>query len=382
MITLNENDKKWVQDTWKKFSDKISVVADRTGDKIPYTTIDGVFDDKKETQIEDWTNGFWPGLMILMYDATGDEKYLKIARKNMDEMDRVFSDFDMLHHDVGFMWNISSSADFRLTGDKKQRNRFLMAASLLLSRYNINGKYIRAWNDWDPGDSNAGWAIIDCMMNIPILYRAAKETGDLRFKMAAENHADTTMNNHIRPDGSCHHIVEYDAVDGNGFIRNYTGQGYKGYPLSSWSRGQAWALYGFALSYTHIKKQEHLDAAKRVAHYFIANVAQTNWLPLADFRAPEEPVMYDSTAGACAACGLIEIANAVDEHEKKLYLNAAISILKALDENFCDYDLNTDAILTMGTEAYGRGVHKTIISGDFFFVEALRKLEGFADFVW
>lgn len=379
-MLLSENSKKWVDETWKKFEEKISVVADRTGDKIPYTTVDGRFDDRGEKEIDWWTNGFWPALMVLMYDATKDEKYLKIARSNMDRMDKCFLNSEVLHHDVGFMWNISSGADYRLTGDKKQYNRFLTAANFLMGRYNMNGKFIRAWNNWG-NERHDGWAIIDCMMNIPILYRASVETKDERFKMVAMSHADTTMQYHVRQDGSCHHIVEYDYING-GYITNHTGQGYDGYQLSSWSRGQAWALYGFILSYVHTKKQEYLDTAKRVAHYFISNAALAGWLPLCDFRAPEEPVLYDSTAGACAACGLIEIAKNVDEYEQKLYLDAAIKILKAMDEKFCDYDMNTDCILRMGTEAYSHGRHMDIIYGDFFFAEALHKLRGFGDFIW
>ena len=95
-------------------------------------------------------------------------------------------------------------------------------------------------------------------------------------------------------------------------------------------------------------------------------------------------MLYDSTAGACAACGLIEIAKSVDAHEKKLYLNAAMNLLKAMTEKFCDFNPETDPILMMGTEAYGRKgqEHISIVYGDFFYVEAIQKLRKDIDFVW
>lgn len=394
---INDKDKKWLDDTWEKITNKLSAVTDRVGNKIPYTSIDGKFIEvgdmvmkegelasRPKGDINWWTNGFWPGLMMLMYDGTGNSKYLETARRNMDRMDEALANPLKLHHDVGFMWNISSGADYRLTGDEKQHNRLIQATAFMMNRYNLNGKFLRAWNskNWR-GHDTIGFSIIDCMMNIPMLYRLSEETGDERFKMIAMSHADTTMQDHVRSDGSVNHVVEHDPVNG-GYVTNHPGQGYNGYQYSSWSRGQAWALYGFALSYTHTGKQEYLDTAKRVAHYFIANVADTDWLPLCDFRAPEEPILYDSTAGACAACGLIEIAKSVDVLEQKLYLNAAMKLLKAMTEKFCDFNPETDPLLLMGTEAYGRkgGEHISIIYGDFFYVEAIQKLRKDIDFVW
>ena len=134
----------------------------------------------------------------------------------------------------------------------------------------------------------------------------------------------------IRPDGSSNHICCLDPMTGE-MLDNPGGQGYES--GSSWSRGQAWALYGFALSYRHTGDQKYLDAAKRVAHYFIANLVRSDFLPLCDFRQPSEPVYYDSTAGACAACGFLEIAEHVGELEKPLYVDAAMRVLKAWKKN-------------------------------------------------
>ena len=217
------------------------------------------------------------------------------------------------------------------------------------------------------------------MMNLPLLYWASDELGDPRFTYIAEAHADTTIDTHIRPDGSVRHIVVHDHENG-GMIDELYGQGYA--MGSSWSRGQSWALYGFVLSYIHTGKEEYLNAAKRVAHYFISCVCD-DYLPKCDFRSPKEPVIYDSTAGAIAACGLIEIAKAVPEFERSIYMDAAVNMLKALEEKFCNWDENYDSILQMGTSAYsGQNHHLNLIYGDFYFVEAVLKLRGSNFLIW
>ena len=216
--------------------------------------------------------------------------------------------------------------------------------------------------------------IIDCLLNIPLLYWASDVTKDERFRKIAIHHADKTMNNHIRGDGSVYHVIRYDTNNGDVIGYPIT-QGYDA-ENSSWSRGQSWALYGFVLSYIHTGDKKYLDTAKKVAHYFIAAICNDGYVPVCDFRSPDEPVYYDTTAGACAACGLIEIANAVPEFEKKMYLNAAINILKALDKNHCDWTLKQQAVLLNGSERYGRGVNMPIIYGDYFFAEAIYKLKG------
>lgn len=366
--------KEWIDSTWEKLDKKLSKIAITSRDFIPYTTQNGKH-ITRDDDINWWTNGFFGGLMWLMYLGTKNEEYKITAERQEDLLDKAFEKHYDLHHDVGFMWNLTSGINYRVTGNEKSKNRWATAASLLAARFNINGNYIRAWNN--VGDE--GVTIIDCMMNIPMLYRAEELNGDYRYKTIAMHHADTTMKHHIREDGSVYHIVEHDLKTGE--VSGYrSGQGYA--IESSWSRGQAWAIYGYALSYIHTKEERYLDTAKKVAHYFIANLADSDYLPLVDFRSPDEPVLYDSTAGACAACGLIEIAKNVPEHEKKIYINAAIRLLKALEENFCDWTEGEDSILQYGTEAYNWGINMPIIYGDFFFAEAILKLKGNDFLAW
>lgn len=186
----------------------------------------------------------------------------------------------------------------------------------------------------------------------------------------------------VRPDGSVNHIVVMEPETGE-VIETLGGQGYC--VGSSWSRGQAWAIYGFALSYIHTKNKAYLDTAKRVAHYFLADLAmKDDYVPDCDFRQPKEPVVKDSSAGAIAACGMIEIAKHVDERERDLYLTGALKILKALDERCGIWDDSSEALLKDGAEAYfateSHGL--PLVYGDFYFVEAVLKLKGSDFLIW
>ena len=343
---LNEN-RAWVEETFKKVEAKMSRVTLRSRDKLA----DGVDADgvHKSVPAAAWTSGFWGGLNVLLYNYTQNEEYLKTARRSEELLDEALMDFCGLYHDVGFMWHILSGALYRLTSDKKSMNRNLHMAANLASRFvryeDVPGGFIRAWNQAWQGIPVENLSIIDCLMNLPILYWASDLIGDDRFKRIAMDHADMALVDHLRDDGSVVHIAEHDRDTGE-LVRTHGGQGYC--VGSSWSRGQAWALYGFTLSYIHTKEQRYLDAAKQVANYFIANCSD-DWLPRVDFRAPAEPVMYDSTAGVCAACGLIEIAKALPENEGGMYMHAAVNILKAIEKNFADYNPDRDDMITHGT---------------------------------
>lgn len=377
MNALLEKNKYWIDETWEKVEKKLERTSVQARDKLPLWTVDGVYDDHSKGTAEAWTNGFWPGIMWLMYAATGKECYKITAEVGEKSLDKALKNYDCLHHDVGFMWHISAGANHLLTGNEESRNRNLHAAATLATRFNLAGQFIKAWN----GEGVEGWVIIDSLMNIPMLYWAAEQTNNIAFKQIAMQHADTTIKNHIREDGSVYHILNYDIHTGECLGPATHTQGYE--PVhSSWSRGQAWAIYGFVLSYIHTGEQRYLDAAKRVAHYFIANVVTTDYIPLCDFRAPEEPFCIDSSAGAIAACGLIEIAKAVPEFEKKMYMDAAMKMVKALVDTQCDWSDEEQAILLNSSGSWNLNTQKTYIWGDYYFVEALYKLKGYGKLFW
>lgn len=368
---INEETTQWAKKIFKKIDEKLTVEAKRLGGKIPYipSAETGLYEEDLGTSDPVWwTNGFWSGMMWQMYHATEKELYKKTAELNEAALDKAFEIYTGLHHDVGFMWLHTAVANFRLTGNERSKARGLHAAHLLAGRYNPRGKYIRSWNR-----DRAGWVIIDSMLNIPMLYWAEKEIGDPRFRYIAEDHADKVMNQIVRPDGSVNHIGVFDSTNGE-LIETPAGQGYAS--GSSWSRGQAWAIYGFALSYLHTGKTDYLETAKNVAHYFISEVAKSDWIPVVDFRAPQEPVMIDTSAGMCAACGLLEISKHVDEYEKALYIDAAINILQATEEKYAIWDTEKDGLIDYSTGSYHeeKWTEVPIIYADYYFVEAILRL--------
>lgn len=366
-----------LEEIFGKIDTKLTAQCGRVGEKIPYTTKDGFYQtDMRQENLSWWTNGFWAGMLWQMYHATGKELYRRTAEYSEEAFDKALDRFEGLHHDVGFQFLHTAVADYRLTGNEKSRVRGLHGASLLAGRFNGAGNYIRAWNKDMPG-----WMIVDCLMNIPLLYWAGEELKDPRFAWIADSHAHTALKVLAREDGSCNHIAIFDPATGE-LLDLPGGQGYG--PGSSWSRGQAWALYGFALAYRHTGKKEYLDAAKRTAHYFIANAASTGFVTLCDFRAPKEPVYWDTTATACGACGLLEISEHVPELEKPLYHDGAVSMLMALEEKHCCWDPDRDSMVQNGTEAYKspEGTHIPIIYGDYFFVEGILRLMGKGFMIW
>ncbi len=383
-MKMNEKDQQWLDDILLKTMNKIAIVSERSKEKIPYTTSDGVHDDKAYVDpnnvwqgLSFWTNGFFGGMMWQMYHKTGEQRYADIAKKTEVALDETFELFYGLHHDVGFMWLPTAVANYRLTKDEDAKRRSLHAATLLAGRFNPVGKFIRAWND-NPDHDNRGWAIIDCMFNIPLLYWASEETGDPRYSHIAKMHATTVMNNFIRSNGSSEHIVEFDPFTGEK-VRIYGGQGYA--DGSAWTRGQSWAIYGFVMSYKHTLDQCFLDTAMKVADYFVSQVPESGLIPV-DFDQPAEPAVEDSTAATISACGLIELAKILGD-EGHNYLEYAIKILKAQSELRCDFSDETDSLLTHCSARYHEESHHySIIYGDYYFLEALLKLKGEDLYLW
>lgn len=355
---------------------KLRAEMERNADKIPYIAHDGRYEtDMRQKNLSWWTNGFWAGMLWQMYHATHDPLYRRVAEKTEGWLDEAMENFLGLHHDVGFMWRLSAVADYSLTGNEKSRVRALHAATLLAGRFNLNGQYIRAWNLDKPG-----WMIVDCLMNLSLLYWASEETGDPRFGQIARAHADTALRVLARPDGSTNHIAVLDPDSGE-LLSCPAGQGYS--EGSSWSRGQAWAVYGYAISAAHTGEQRYLDAARRAANYFIANVAEDGWVSRVDFRSPQTPVYLDTTATACTVCGLLALEELVTAEERPLYRRAAEKMLQALLDGHCDWDPVRDGILQNGTAAYGHeDTHMPIIYGDYFLVESLLWLRQKAFRAW
>ncbi|QGQ99121.1 glycosyl hydrolase [Paenibacillus psychroresistens] len=364
----------WIEEAWGKVVAKVEKSSKRIGATFPYASLNGKYIAESADW---WTSGFWPGLLWLIYRENGNEDLLKIAVSCEDQMDEPLLEYEKLHHDVGFMWSLSSVAQYKLVGTEMSKRRGLMAASHLAGRYNAKGQFIRAWN----GENQQGWAIIDCLLNLPLLYWASETTNDPRFRHIAVAHADTVLREFIRLDGSSHHIVCFDPETGER-IEDRGGQGFS--PDSAWSRGTAWALYGMALSYRYTGHVRFLNAAKHVADFFIANMPADR-APYWDFRAPEEEELaYDTSAAACAASGLLEISRFVPKDEVQQYEEAAKRILRILIEHYASWDDDEEGIITKATANFPKRtfVNVPIIYGDYFFAEAITKLRGRTELFW
>ncbi|OXM85267.1 glycoside hydrolase family 88 protein [Paenibacillus rigui] len=373
------NTNAWVNEAWEQTVRKVSRTSKRIGANFPHASVNGTYVLEPAYW---WTAGFWPGLLWLLYRETGDEQLRGIAEQCEQQLDQVVTDYYKLDHDIGFMWTLTSVARYKLLQAEDAKRRGLLAANLLAARFNVKGSYIRAWNPWREGEDNSGVAIIDCMMNLPLLYWATEQTGDPRFKHLAIEHADTVLNHFIRPDGSVYHIVRFDAQTGER-VEALGGQGFA--PESAWSRGASWAIYGMALSYQYTGDERYLQAAKRVAHFFISQLPEDH-VPHWDFRLPENITRYrDTSAGACAACGLLLIADQVAPVEAESYRKAGEAILHSLYTNYGAWDDEKEEGLVLhGTSHYpeGKNVDVPLIYGDYFFVEGLSRLKGRTERFW
>ena len=366
--------KAWAEKAWQNAEKKIRRNAEIYGSSLLETAYDGKW--YVPDYLNCWTDGFWPGILWLTYEVTGEERFLRFARECEEKMDSVLKTPENIGHDSGFMWSLMSVADYKLTGSDAAKRRGIRAAMSLASRFNPSGRFIRSWGDI-PGKDTKSWTIVDNAMNLPILFWCSEVQGDPRFSNIACIHADTMLKYTVRPDGSVNHIIKIDPYTGE-YIGDredcleYTqGCGLE----SSWTRGQAWAIYGMALAYRYTKNKEYLDAAKRCAHYFLACLDET-FVPPIDFRGEAEKMGRDSSAGAIAACGVLEIAQHVPECEKRVYFRGAERILKGL-EKYCTSEAEeVQCILMHGATHYNATKTRDVglIYGDYFYLEAIGRI--------
>ncbi|SHH42601.1 glycoside hydrolase family 88 protein [Clostridium grantii] len=371
---MENYENQWIDLAWESINQKVKKTSLIIGSQFPSMTESGIY--TYTTDYWRWVTGFWPGLLWLLYEENKYEPFKDIAVACEDKMDEALYEYTNLHHDVGFMWLLTSVKRYKLSGNMESKKRGLIAASHLASRFNIKGNYLRAWNKNGLNEANSlGLSIIDSMMNLPLLYWASEELGDPRFSHIAKAHSDTVLKEFIREDGSVNHMVEFDPYTGEK-IKVLSGQGYS--TTSAWSRGASWALHGMALAYKYTKEQKYLDCAKKVANFFISQLPEDN-VPHWDFRAPRtETIPRDTSAGACAACGLLELSGLVSEEEKHIYEKPARDIVKSLYDNYGNWSKDDEeGLLSGGTFncPANLGIDISLIYGDYYFVEAISRLK-------
>ncbi|AEC02933.1 glycoside hydrolase family 88 protein [Parasphaerochaeta coccoides] len=328
---------------------------------------------------DQWTTGFWPGQVWLAWEKTRDKDMLSCALTLVDSfLHRIERKIEVDHHDMGFLYSPSCVSAYLLTGSEKARKAALLAADQLLTRFHGKGGFLQAWGPMDKPESHR--FIIDCLMNLPLLYWATKETGDERYRTVAEIHTATSLAWSIRPDGSTYHTFFMDSVTGLP-LRGETCQGYK--DDSIWARGQAWSIYGIALSYRYTGDSRCPALFRKVLDCFITHLPG-DLVPYWDFTFTEgsgEP--RDSSSSAIVACGLLEMSSLVDEKTGQEYTCLAKRLMRSLVEGYSVSDPRvSNGQLLHGTYSkkspYNtcteEGVDECVSWGDYFYVEALTRL--------
>ena len=331
------------------------------------------------TENVEWTTGFWTGVIWLAYEHTGDDAFQKSAQVQVESfLDRIKNKIDVNHHDMGFLYSLSCVADYKLTGNEHAKKAALLAADHLAERYRERGKFLQAWGN--PGEPKEYRLIIDCLLNLPLLYWATEVTGDPSYEDKAENHIKTAMKCILRPDHSTYHTHFFDVETGEPTY-GVTHQGNRN--GSAWARGQAWGIYGIALSYRYLKNPEYMDLFCSVTDYFIEHLPE-DLIPYWDFdfdTGSEEP--RDSSASAIAVCGILEMAKYLEKEKAQVYLTAADRMLRALTDLCANRDYKmSNGLLLQGTYARNskentctdRGVDECNTWGDYFYMEALTRL--------
>jgi unsaturated chondroitin disaccharide hydrolase len=321
-------------------------------------------------EIGNWTSSFFTGMALIAWRETEDEFFLRqLLRLAPAYREKALNPKFHSHHDMGFLYSLYSIALYKLTGDQSHRETGLAAAEALYLRFNQKGGFIRAWGQLGTTEHD-NMAIIDCMMNLPLLYWASRESGDKKFHDAAVRQADNTLKHFIRPDDSVFHAYRFDLKTG----QPLGGDNYCGRAVDShWARGTGWAIYGFALSYRYTGDKNYLDAARRLARKFNQELNGDD-LPVWDFKlCIGEKSLRDSSAAAVVVCGYQEL-------EKLGAADAQISRMKeSLLQNLCaDKNLNFDetcpGILRdgqVGADGPGSAQNAYMSWGDYYLMEAL-----------
>lgn len=320
--------------------------------------------------VKDWCSGFWPGVLWYSYEASGDEELREQAEKFTAPLKSIaYSPAE--NHDIGFMLYTSYGNGYRLTNNEEYKNVLLAAADTLATLYNPNVGSILSWPSQTQFRHNT---IIDNMMNLELLFWAAKNGGTKELYNVAESHALVTMKNLVRKDSAIYHVGSFDETTGE-FLKGQTHQGYA--DESMWARGQAWGIYGFSVAYRETHRKEFLETAIKVSEHFLNRLPEDG-IPYWDFddvNIPDAP--KDASAAAIAACGLLELSKFVPSKEQsEKYVNAARKMINLLSEApYYSGDTNQALILhSTGHLPHDSEIDVPIIYADYYYMEALLRI--------
>lgn len=340
-----------------------------------------------------WTTGFWTGEIWLAYEYMKEKKdpsAVQLREAGEIQIDsflnRIENKIEVDHHDMGFLYSPSCVAGYKLIGSNKGREAAIKAAEQLITRYHPVGEFIQAWGPMDAPENYR--LIIDCLLNLPLLYWASEETGDTRYRDIAEKHIHTAIANVIREDYSTWHTFFFDMKTGAP-DHGATCQGYR--DGSAWARGQAWGIYGCALAYKYTHRGEYIDIFKNVTQYYLEHLPK-DMVPFWDLEftdGDEQP--RDSSSASIAACGMLEMIKSMNEEDAALYRRYAGQMMKALYDGYAvkDEKLSNGLVLHSTYSNHSPyntcnhyGVDECNSWGDYFYMEALMRLHKDWELYW
>lgn len=360
-------------------SDALSIVRSNIplyrGSCQNHSSVGGLYPRCENNQ---WTCGFWPGELWLSWELSRNPAFLEAGTAMVPSFaNRIERKVSVDHHDMGFLYTPSCVSAWMLTGNELARQSAIAAADQLLTRWQPKGEFLQAWGAMDAKDNYR--FIIDCLLNLPLLYWASEVTGDGTYGRIARAHTRTCLTYSFRPDHSTYHTYFLDPETGKG-LRGETCQGYRA--DSSWARGQAWAVYGLALSYRYTRNPELPALFDGALGYFLSRLPE-DLVPYWDliFQSGSEP--RDSSSASIVACGLLEMARLVEE-KKEAYEEMAEKLMGSLVRSYrVRPGDKANGLVLHGTYSkkspYNtcteEGVDECVSWGDYFYLEALTRLK-------
>ena len=353
---------------------KIDQMLPTFTDKFPsHNSKDNVY--AAEGNTGGWNTGFWTGILWHAYELTGNERYKEVALSQVETFhDRIERKVNVDHHDMGFLYTPSCVAAYRLTGNETAKEAAILAADQLVSRYHEKGEFIQAWGKMGAKDNYR--LIVDCLMNIPLLYWATEVTGDPHYKEIAFKHYQTTAKVAYRQDGSTFHTYFFDMNTGEP-TKGATAQGVSN--DSAWARGQAWGAYGPILTYKYTQSESALSLFKSTSSYFLNHLPSdyVAFWDLAFTDGSSEP--RDSSSAAIALCAMLEGIKYMDKDDplRAVFVNACNRIMNSLIDSYTTKNVpEANGLLLHGTYSKpgGNGIDEMLIWGDYFYMEALHRM--------
>lgn len=318
----------------------------------------------------EWTQGFYTGMLWIAYEVTKSDKYRKAAEKHVESfLYRIEHKIGVNHHDMGFLYTLSCVSAYKITGSEQGKRAALLAAEHLISRYQKKGDFIQAWGEL--GTQESYRLIIDCLLNLPLLYWATEVTGNPVYQDIAKKHFDTAVKLVIREDYSTHHTYYFDLETGKPTY-GMTAQGFSN--DSAWARGQAWAIYGLPLTYRLYPEESIRDSYEKVTDYFLNHLPE-DFIPCWDLIFNDSTTQRDSSSAPIAICGILEMLKYCNAKEN-IYKNAIHLMMASLIKDYTTKGLNSNGILTHGVYSipHGGGIDECTIWGDYFYMEALMRM--------